>query len=89
MATVKLYKTIFRFNLLCASNILWCYKLLSFGDISFKFCIDQRKLITPLSIEFIRMELRLQYVCIPMYCDIFASAVLFTETTKSFELMLP
>ena len=63
MTTVKLYKTIFRFNL-------------------FNLPIDHRKLISSLSIEFIRMELRLQYVCILMYCDIFASGLLFTETTK-------
>ena len=45
------------------------------------------KLISPLSIEFISMELRLHYVCIPIYCDIFASGLLLiTETTKRFEL---
>ena len=43
------------------------------------------KLISPLSIEFI-MALRLQYVCILMYCDILASGPLFTETTKRIEL---
>ena len=32
------------------------------------------------------MELMLQCVCILMYRDIFASELLFTETTKRFEL---
>ena len=44
-------------------------------------------LISPLSIEFI-MELRLQYVCILTYCDIFASGLLFTETTKKVSIKL-
>ena len=49
----------------------------------FNLPIDHlHKLISPLSIEFIRMTLRLHYVCIAMYCDIFASGLLFTETTK-------
>ena len=53
----------------------------------FNLPIDHlHKLISPLSIQFIRMELRLHYVCIPMYCDIFASGLLFTEITKRFEL---
>ena len=42
MTTVKLYKTIFRFNL----------------------PVDHRKFISPLSTEFIIMELRLQCVCV-------------------------
>ena len=34
------------------------------------------------------MELRLHYVCILMHCDIFASGLFFTETTKRFQLNL-
>ena len=55
----------------------------------FNFPIDHlHKLISPLSIEFIRMELRLHYVCIPMYCDIFANGLLFTKTTKNIWIKL-
>ena len=57
-----------------------------FSDLIPLICLDHlHKLISPLSIEFVRMELRLHYICMPMYCDIFASG-LFTETTKMFEL---
>ena len=46
----------------------------------FNLPIDHlHKLISPLSIEFIRMELRLHYVFVLMYCDFFASGLLFTE----------
>ena len=64
MATVKFYKTIFRFNL-------------------FNLPRDHlHKLISPLSIEFIRMELRLHYVCIPMYCDCHWFNVAITTTGR-------
>ena len=65
MATVKYYKMFIKFT--CTL---------------FNLPIDHlHKLISYLSIEFIRMELRMHCVCILMYCDIFASGLLFTETT--------
>ena len=53
---------------------------------SFNSSIDNlHKLISPLSIEFKKMGLRLQYVCILMYYDtVLASGLLFTKTTKMF-----
>ena len=61
MATVKFYKTIFRFTL-----------------------FNNLPNIRPLAqIKNKRKELRLQYVCIKLYCDIFASGILFIETRKN------
>ena len=56
----------------------------------FNLPIDHlHKLISPLSIEFVRIELSIHYVCIPMYCDIFASGLLLiTETTKKLWIKL-
>ena len=44
------------------------------------------KLISPLSIEFIRMELRLHYASILMYCDFLDYSLL--KAQKRFELKL-
>ena len=70
------------------SAVLYLVTKVKFYKMIFRFNlfnlpIDHlHKLISPLSIEFIRMELRLHYVCIPMYCDTFASGLLFNETTR-------
>ena len=47
----------------------------------FNLPIDHYKLISPFSIEFIRMQLRLQYVSIMMHCELS-----FTGTREIFEL---
>ena len=44
------------------------------------------ELISPLSIQFMRMELRLHYVFIPMYCDFLQAAYCLLKSQKMFEI---
>ena len=52
----------------------------------FNLPIDLHKLISPLSIEFIRTESRLHYVCISIYCDFLQVDYCLLKTQKWFEL---
>ena len=89
MAIIDLQVLLFNINI---SAVLYLVTTVKFYQTIFRFNlfnlpIDHlHKLISPLSIEFIRMESRLHYVCIPMYCVFFAGGLMFTETTKKFEL---